>query len=106
VSFADGKRSLVLRQIATTSNVELIPLDETRLYGPRFSPDGNHIYYVSAASGSPVETLYRIPILGGGSSRVLEDIATPVEFSPATRGLAKHPIRSSLSVIRQERRVG
>jgi eukaryotic-like serine/threonine-protein kinase len=82
VSFADGKRSLVLRQIATTSDVELIPPDEARLYGPRFSPDGNHIYYVSSASGSLVETLYRIPILGGGSSRVLEDIATPVEFSP------------------------
>jgi eukaryotic-like serine/threonine-protein kinase len=81
VSFTDGKWTLSLRQIATTSNVELMPPDEVLPSGLAFGPDGNYIYYVSYGS-SGTGTLYRIPILGGGASRIVEGIDTSVTFSP------------------------
>ena len=87
LSFAGGKWTLSLRQIATTSNVELMPPDEVLPSGLAFGPDGNYIYYVSYWPGG-AGTLYRIPVLGGGATRILEGIDTPVTFSPDGRRFA------------------
>ncbi len=88
VSFTGGKWALSLRQIATTSNVELMPPDDARQSGLTFGPDGNYIYYVAYPPGSTLGTLYRIPVLGGGATRILEGIDAAVTFSPDGRRLA------------------
>ncbi len=82
VSIKDGKQSLWLRQIATTSNVEVVPAEEVRYAGLTFSPDGNHIYYSTYARGQNLGILYQIGVLGGGARVVLEDVDTAVSFSP------------------------
>src|SRR5918993_3069801 len=82
VSIKDGKQSLWLRQIATTSNVELVPAEEVRYIGLTFSPDGNHIYYSTYARGQNLGILYQIGVLGGGARVVLEDVDTAVSFAP------------------------
>ena len=82
VSIKDGKQSLWLRQIATTSNVELVPAEEVRYIGLTFSPDGNHIYYSTYAGGQNLGILYQIGVLGGGARVVLEDVDTALSFSP------------------------
>ena len=67
VSTKDGKQSLWLRQVATTSNVEIVPPAEVRYVGVSFSPDGNHIYYAAYPRGSNLGNMYRVPVLGGGA---------------------------------------
>jgi Tol biopolymer transport system component len=88
VSIREGKQSLWLRQIATTSNVEVVPAEEVRYSGVTFSPDGNHIYYSTYARGQNLGILYQIGVLGGGARLVLEDVDTAVSFSPDGRQFA------------------
>ena len=82
VSTRDGKQSLWLRQVATTSNVEVVPADDVRYAGLTFTPDGNHIYYATYARGSNLGNLYQVGVLGGGARLILEDVDTSVSFSP------------------------
>ena len=77
-----GQQSLLLRQVATTSNVEIVPPAEARYIGVAFSPDGNHIYYATYGKGKNIGLLYQVPVLGGGSRLILEDVDTVVSFSP------------------------
>ncbi|MEO5894146.1 MAG: protein kinase [Vicinamibacterales bacterium] len=88
VLIKDGKQGLWLRQIATTSNVEVVPAAEVRYAGLGFAPDGNHIYYTTYARGSNLGLLYQVPVLGGGARLVLEDVDTSVTFSPDGKQLA------------------
>ena len=88
VSFKDGKQSLWLRQIATTSNVEVVPPAEVRYVGLTFSPDGDHIYYATYARGGNIGNLYQVPVLGGGARLILEDVDTSISFSPDGRQFA------------------
>ena len=82
VSVKAGQESLWLRQVATTSNVEIVPPANVRYLGVTFSPDGNHIYYTTSERGTNLGLLYQIAVLGGGARLVVEDIDTAVTFSP------------------------
>jgi Tol biopolymer transport system component len=82
VTAKGGQQSLLLRQVATTSNVEIVPPAEVRYIGVAFSPDGNHIYYATYAQGKNIGLLYQVPVLGGGARLILEDVDTVVSFSP------------------------
>ena len=82
VSTRDGRQSLWLRQVATTSNVEVVPADDVRYGGLTFTPDGDHIYYSTYARGSDLGNLYQVGVLGGGARLILEDVDTSVSFSP------------------------
>jgi Tol biopolymer transport system component/predicted Ser/Thr protein kinase len=82
VSARGGQQGLWLRQIATTSNVEIVPPAEVRYVGVTFSPDGNYIYYTTYARGTNIGLLYQIAVLGGGARLIVEDIDTAVSFSP------------------------
>ncbi len=78
------QQSLWVKQIATGSEAQVIPPGpgyfENR---PTFSPDGNYIYYEHSDPQNEDETiLYSVPSLGGTSQRILEDLSTPISFSP------------------------
>ncbi len=88
VSIRDGQQSLWLRQIATTSNVEVVPPANVRYTGLTFSPDGNHLYYAIYPGSDNIANLYQVPILGGGARLVLEDVDTSLAFSPDGREFA------------------
>ena len=88
VSAKGGQQSLWLRQIATTSNVEIVPAAEVRYLGVTFSPDGNHIYYTTNERGTNLGLLYQIAVLGGGARLIVEDVDTAVSFSPDGSQLA------------------
>ena len=77
-----GRQSLWLRQIATTSNVEIVPAADVRYNGLTFSPDGNHIYYSTYPRAGNMGSLYQVPVLGGGARLILEDVDTSVSFRP------------------------
>jgi serine/threonine protein kinase/Tol biopolymer transport system component len=76
--------SLWLRQIATGSNVQIIPPVADKKYDAlTFSPDGNYLDYVEEPqNGTEEPDLYRVPALGGQSSKLLENVPTAVTFSP------------------------
>ncbi len=82
VSAKGGQQSLWLRQVATTSNVEIVPPADVRYDGVSFSPDGNHIYYTAYPRVGNIALLYQVPVLGGGARLILEDIDSAVSFSP------------------------
>lgn len=88
VSVKDGKASLWLRQIATTSNVQIVPPEDVRYVGVSFSPDGNHIYYAAYPRGANLGNLYQVGVLGGGARLIAEDVDTSVTFSPDASQLA------------------
>ena len=84
---ANGE-SLRVRQVATGSNVEILPPEPgVRLLAPAVTPDGTFVNYVRRAGGRPFE-LWQIPFLGGSARQVLTGIGTGVSFSPDGRRMA------------------
>lgn len=83
-----GQQSLVVRQTNSSSALEIVPPAKTAFIGASFSPDGTTIYYVARAYGSDVGTAYRIPLLGGTPTEVIDDVDTPVAVSPDGKQLA------------------
>jgi serine/threonine protein kinase len=80
---SDGTQSsLWMRQVATSSNVQIQPPSSARYIGLTFSQDGNYIYYVVYDGNNPLGVAYQLPVLGGTPRKVLEDVDTPLTFSP------------------------
>ncbi|MDT7540713.1 MAG: eukaryotic-like serine/threonine-protein kinase [Acidobacteriota bacterium] len=79
-----GQESLWLRQVATTSDTQIVAPSETRYWGLTFSPDANYVYYTTAGGNynSLASDLYQVPALGGVSRKVLDGVTSPVAFSP------------------------
>ncbi len=84
-----GKQSLWLRQLATTSEIQIVPPAEVSYIGITFSPDGNFIYFVRGAQSGPGEgsfsdrgALFKIPVLGKGEKKLLENVDGHITFSP------------------------
>lgn len=83
-----GAPSLWVRQTATTSDVEIVKGAPVRYAGVSWSPDGNHVYYVTYEQNGGLGTLYMIPTLGGTPQKVLEDVDSRIEFSPDRKQFA------------------
>ena len=67
------KQGLNVRQVATGSDVQILPPDEVLIYALTFSPDANYIDFVRSEKNNPVNTfLYRIPTLGGSPRLVMQ----------------------------------
>jgi serine/threonine protein kinase/Tol biopolymer transport system component len=76
-------QSLMVRQVATGSDVQILAPAVSVFYGVTFSPDGNYIYYTEASKENQLfSSLYRMPVLGGNPLQILRDIDTSVSFSP------------------------
>jgi serine/threonine protein kinase/Tol biopolymer transport system component len=76
-------QSLMVRQVATGSDVQILPPAVSIFYGLTFSSDGNYIYYVEASKENQLfSSLYKMPVLGGNPMQILRDIDTSISFSP------------------------
>ncbi len=90
----DGKDASVwIRQTATSSNVQIVPpgpfLGGTYRPGVTVTPDGSFVDVARIADdGKFSSALWRLPFLGGPAKRVLDDISSPVGWSPDGRSLA------------------
>ncbi len=82
-----GKQSLWLRQVSTANDKGIVSPAPVGFFGLTFSPDDREIYYVVKANYD-AGTLYRVPVLGGTPTRILEKIDCPVTFSPNGRQMA------------------
>jgi dipeptidyl aminopeptidase/acylaminoacyl peptidase len=78
--------SLRVRQIDSGGDVEVLPASRVMFFGLAFSPDGNYLYYVrSDKNDLGYRYLFVMPVLGGASQKLIEDIDSPVGFSPDGR---------------------
>ncbi|HLM00514.1 MAG TPA: LpqB family beta-propeller domain-containing protein, partial [Pyrinomonadaceae bacterium] len=99
VNVENGMRSLHVRQIATGSNVQIVPPSNLFFFQPTFTPDGDYIYYILNDKG--VGTLYQVPTLGGTSKKIIVDVDSKVTFSPDGKRLAfvRHDIEKGSSAV-------
>lgn len=79
---AKQQASLWLRQVSTNSLVRIVPPENGGYLATTFSPDGEMIYYVATLERNKfVPTLYRIPVLGGTPTKVLDRVFSAIAFS-------------------------
>src|SRR5262249_52958643 len=71
---------MVVKQLATGTEVKVLEGSDSLYSGAVFSPDGNFLYY-RHRSGATFD-LYSVPSLGGISRRVAVDVGSAVSFSP------------------------
>ena len=83
-----GRRSLWLRQVATGTDVQLTQPEDTFYFSLTISPDGNFLYYAYGGTTIQNRVLYRMPVLGGSPRKVVEDIGSPIGFSPDGKQIA------------------
>jgi TolB protein len=83
-----GGRSLWLRQVATATDVQLRAPEDVLYFGLTISPDGNFLYYASGGASALNRVLYKMPVLGGASRKVVEDVSSPISFSPDGKQIA------------------
>lgn len=84
----DAKQSLWVKQVATGSNVQIVPPADVRYWGLTFSNDSNYIYYVRNEQTNPLNVLYQVASLGGPSTKLIEHVDSAITFSPDGRRLA------------------
>ena len=78
-----GKSSVRVRQVATGSDVEVVPSEEGLFEGLSFSPDGNYLYYLKRRRDTPnYRALMQVPSLGGASRERAFDVDSRASFSP------------------------
>ncbi|MEW5975945.1 MAG: winged helix-turn-helix domain-containing protein [Acidobacteriota bacterium] len=81
-------QSLWVRQIATLSNIQIVPPAEVLYRGLNFSVDGDYIYFARATDASPHRALFRVPALGGDPVKLVDYVSSPITFSPDGSRLA------------------
>jgi Tol biopolymer transport system component len=83
-----GRTSLWVRQVATSSSLQIVPPAQATILGITIAPDGNYAYFVERRGQDVVRRLFRVPILGGAPRKLLDDVDSPVTFSPAGQEMA------------------
>ena len=84
-----GKYSLWVGNIEANSSVPIYERsDISRVVQPSFSPDGANVYFLVGREDRPVQTLARIPVLGGAITELIPDVDSPVTFSPDGKQMA------------------
>ena len=86
----EGERSLRVKQVATGSEVTVVP-PQTGFFGngATFTPDGNYLYYAHTDPANLNNTnIYAVPALGGATRQVVSDVTTAVAFSPDGKRMA------------------
>jgi Tol biopolymer transport system component len=84
----NGLHSLWIRQTGTGSKAQIVPSTDKILSDLAFSLDGNFVYYTLAARDSQVATLYRVSVLGGRPTHVLDDVSSNISFSIDGRSMS------------------
>ena len=83
-----GKESLWLRQVAG-NDLQIASPAQVNYWGLTFSHDGEYLYAVSSgAEKTGLRYVYKIPVLGGNSKKLIADVASRVTLSPDGKELA------------------
>jgi eukaryotic-like serine/threonine-protein kinase len=81
--------SLWIRQTATGSNVQIVPAQPgVNLHGATITPDGGFVDFVRIERAATAFELWRVPFLGGPPRRLIDDVTSPIAWSPDARQMA------------------
>jgi serine/threonine protein kinase/Tol biopolymer transport system component len=83
-----GGPSILIRQVATAVDRALVPPAPVGYLGLDFSQDGNYIYYVKFDRNERTNSLYRMSVLGGEPTKLIEGIDSLISLSPDGKRLA------------------
>jgi serine/threonine protein kinase/Tol biopolymer transport system component len=85
----EGHVGLRVRQVATGSDVEVLPPTDAGLKAPAFSPDGNYLFYLRQKPDARMyRALFQVPSLGGNPQERTFDVDSRVSFSPDGKQVA------------------
>jgi serine/threonine protein kinase len=86
----DGENQTVwVKQIATDTNVRILPPSPTYYTDFKISPDGNYVYYAASRRDEPnITNLFQVSILGGEPRRISNDIDGTFTLSPDGHSVA------------------
>jgi serine/threonine protein kinase/sugar lactone lactonase YvrE len=85
----NGKESVWLRNVATSSNTRVLEPEPFNIRSSAFSPDGNYIFYRKAADASQSSfNIYRMPVLGGTPQVLARDVDGGPAISPDGKRMA------------------
>lgn len=79
VSKVGSKQSIRLRQISTTSDVEIVSPSENSFNDLSFTPDSSCVFYVYYTKTAAV--LFKVPASGGASKKIVENIDKDTEVT-------------------------
>jgi eukaryotic-like serine/threonine-protein kinase len=74
-------RSLWVKHIPTSGNVQIAAPSEISYGGLVFSRDGNYVYY-SVRAKNASSAIYQVPVLGGNARKLLENVNGAIAISP------------------------
>lgn len=77
-----GKHSVELQNIATGSKTLVVGPTDAEIAQPRFSPDGNHLFFRQTETKGDSGTAYRVPILGGAPRSIVAEVNSDFSISP------------------------
>lgn len=79
-----GSYSIGVRQVATGSEVEVVPSQDLSIVSVAFSPDGEHVIFQSRDNSdvSGLFSIFRVPTLGGEVRRLVVDADGLPTYSP------------------------
>ena len=86
----EGERSLRVKQVATGSEVTVVP-PQPGDFGPgaTFTPDGNYLYYTHTDPANPNNiNLYSVASLGGTPRQIVSDVVSTAAFAPDGKRIA------------------
>jgi serine/threonine protein kinase/Tol biopolymer transport system component len=84
----DGQQSIWVRQVATGSTAQVLAPSKLNPGGLTFTRDGNYLYFNTRNQGEPISHLQKMASLGGAPQHILDDIDSPITFSPDGSQLA------------------
>lgn len=98
-----GRQSILLRQVGTSRDIQIVGPSEFHYGGLTYSPDGDYVYYLLQEGGT--RTLFRVPAFGGTPRKLVVNVDTSVTFSPDGRQIAflrKRGEAAALFVARED----
>jgi serine/threonine protein kinase len=78
----NGQQSIWVRQVVTGSTAQVLPPSELNPDGLTFTRDGNYLYFNTRHTSEPISHLQKMASLGGTPQLILDDIDSPISFSP------------------------
>jgi serine/threonine protein kinase/Tol biopolymer transport system component len=79
-----GERSIWVRQVATGSEVEVVPPNDPGISAVEFAPDGEYLLFRrwDSPDSPELHSIFRVPTLGGEVRRIVFDADGLPSFSP------------------------
>jgi Tol biopolymer transport system component len=102
VPVSSGKQSLRIKDISSGEDWQILPPDLVVCWGMRFALNNQSLFYVSKQAGGTVNVLYRVPVRGGPSEKLVVNIDSPPGLSPDGMEIAfvrSYPVQHRDSLI-------